>query len=57
MLSKNTISPSEFKVMEILWATSPLSVSQIIQELEDIESWHSRTIKSLINRLLMVHTT
>lgn len=52
MLSKYTISPSEFKVMEILWSRAPLSASQIIQELEDVETWHSRTIKSLINRLL-----
>lgn len=52
MKTKGIISPSEFKVMDILWTSSPLSASQIIQELEDVESWHDRTIKSLINRLL-----
>ena len=52
MKKKGIVSPSEFKVMEILWASSPLSASQIIQELETVESWHDRTIKSLINRLL-----
>lgn len=52
MKKKGIVSPSEFKVMEILWASSPLSASQIIQELEEVESWHGRTTKSLINRLL-----
>lgn len=47
-----SISPSELKVMEILWKNSPLSASQIIDALESIESWHSRTVKSLITRLL-----
>ena len=46
------ISPAELKVLEILWKNSPLSASQIIEALEDLESWHNRTIKSLINRLL-----
>ena len=47
-----TISPAELKVLVILWEHSPLSARQIIDELEEVESWHSRTIKSLINRLL-----
>ena len=38
--------------MEILWENSPLSASQIVDALDGIESWHGRTIKSLINRLL-----
>jgi BlaI family penicillinase repressor len=46
------ISAAEFKVLEILWKSSPLSASQIINLLEGVESWSNRTIKSLINRLL-----
>jgi BlaI family transcriptional regulator, penicillinase repressor len=51
-MKNKTISPAELKVLIILWENSPLSASQIIEELEEVESWHNRTIKSLINRLL-----
>lgn len=46
------ISPAELKVLDVLWENSPLSASQIVEALTCVESWHSRTIKSLINRLL-----
>lgn len=53
MIKKDkSISPAELKVLEILWESSPLSASHIVEKLESVESWHSRTIKSLINRLL-----
>jgi BlaI family transcriptional regulator, penicillinase repressor len=51
-MTKEIISPAEFKVLDVLWENSPLSASQIVDALKHIESWHSRTIKSLINRLL-----
>lgn len=50
--NEKVISPAELKVLEILWENSPLTASQIIDELADVESWHDRTVKSLINRLL-----
>lgn len=49
---EKSISPAELKVLEALWENSPLSASQIIAALEEVETWHSRTVKSLINRLL-----
>src|SRR5258706_583865 len=49
---KMVISPAELKVLDILWENSPLTSSQIVDALGSTESWHSRTIKSLINRLL-----
>jgi predicted transcriptional regulator len=53
MAKKNTaISPAELKVLQTLWNNSPLSAAQIVLELEKTETWHNRTIKSLINRLL-----
>jgi BlaI family transcriptional regulator, penicillinase repressor len=51
-MKDKAISPAELKVLEVLWENSPLSASQIIDELKDVESWHGRTIKSLITRLL-----
>jgi len=49
---KKSISSAELKVLDILWKSSPLSASQIVAALEQTESWNSRTIKSLINRLM-----
>jgi len=49
---EKVISPAELKILDILWENSPLSASHIIDALENTESWKSRTIKSLINRLL-----
>lgn len=47
-----TISSAELKILEILWENSPLSAIQIVNQLEGVQSWSNRTIKSLINRLL-----
>jgi len=52
MSNKQNVSPAELKVLEILWKNSPLSASQIVNDLKDDVSWHSRTVKSLITRLL-----
>ncbi|HEX4044251.1 MAG TPA: BlaI/MecI/CopY family transcriptional regulator, partial [Gammaproteobacteria bacterium] len=53
MIKKNpTISPSEFKVLEILWKFSPQSSSQIIDALKDTESWQDQTVKTLLSRLV-----
>ena len=49
---ESTISPAELKVLEILWKSSPLSSSQIIDELKDTESWHNQTVKTLLSRLV-----
>lgn len=49
---KIIVSPAELKVLSVLWENSPLSSSQIVDLLESSESWQSRTVKSLINRLL-----
>jgi BlaI family penicillinase repressor len=50
--SDKIISPAEFRILEILWDNSPLSASEIVNSLAEVESWHSRTIKTLISRLL-----
>lgn len=52
MAKDKNISPAELKVLDVLWENSPLSASQIVEALEKVEPWQSRTIKSLINRLL-----
>lgn len=47
-----TISSAELKVLEILWKSSPLSSSQVIDALKKTESWHNQTVKTLLSRLV-----
>ena len=46
------ISESEWRVMKILWAKSPLTANEIIKALENTTKWKPRTIKTLISRLV-----
>jgi BlaI family penicillinase repressor len=45
------ISESEWRVMKVLWASSPLSAMEIITALADTEDWHPNTVKTLLSRL------
>src|SRR6185503_20808118 len=45
------ISEAEWKVMKVLWATSPLSAMEIYSALTDTEDWHPNTVKTLLSRL------
>ena len=46
------ISDSEWEVMKVLWANSPLSASEIIQVLAAQANWHPKTVKTFLNRLV-----
>ena len=47
------ISELEWKVMKVIWAKSPLSAAEIIEALRAVDpSWHPRTAKTLLNRLV-----
>src|SRR6201996_4987351 len=45
------ISESEWKVMKVLWARSPLPAMEIIEALSGTEDWHPNTVKTLLSRL------
>ena len=45
------ISDAELQVMEVLWRRSPLTASEIIEDLIDTD-WSPKTIHTLINRLV-----
>src|SRR5580658_8366836 len=45
------ISDSEWKVMKVLWAASPLTAMEIINALAGTEDWHPNTVKTLLSRL------
>ena len=46
------IPESEWRVMKVLWAKSPLTANEIIKALENTTKWKPRTIKTLISRLV-----
>ncbi len=46
------ISESEWQVMTVVWAKSPLPASDIVAELGRREGWHSRTTRTLLARLV-----
>ncbi len=46
------ITDSEWKVMEIIWEFGPISSSDIIKKLSDTTDWNSKTIHTLISRLV-----
>jgi BlaI family transcriptional regulator, penicillinase repressor len=47
------ISESEWDIMKVVWASSgPISAAQIIEQLNQSEPHHPRTVKTLLNRLV-----
>ena len=46
------ISETEWEVMQVLWASSPLSAEAIIAKLAAQDDWHPKTAKTLLNRLV-----
>ena len=46
------ISQSELDIMNVLWAKSPLGASEIVERLDNKKNWSSRTVKTLLSRLV-----
>lgn len=46
------ISNAEWEVMTIVWERSPLSSSAIVEALSSRNGWRSRTIRTLLDRLV-----
>jgi BlaI family penicillinase repressor len=53
-LTKNLpkISETEWEVMRVLWAKSPLPAEEIIAQLAAQDDWHPKTAKTLLSRLV-----
>jgi BlaI family penicillinase repressor len=48
-----SITDTEWKIMQVLWANEPLSAGEICQALQkDDPSWHPKTAHTLISRLV-----
>ena len=52
MSSPAKISDSEWEVMNVVWSRSPVAASDIVEELSARKGWHSRTIRTLLDRLV-----
>lgn len=46
------ITEAELYVIKVLWKNSPLTASQIIDELKEVTQWNPKTIHTLISRLV-----
>jgi BlaI family penicillinase repressor len=46
------ISESEWLVMRVLWAKSPLTANEVVERLTGKTQWKPKTVKTLIDRLM-----
>lgn len=46
------ISDSEWEVMSVLWARSPLAAQEVIAALAGRKRWNQRTVRTFVNRLV-----
>ncbi len=46
------ISDSEWIVMRVIWEKNPVTASEIINRLKSVSTWNSKTIHTLISRLV-----
>lgn len=46
------ISETEWEVMKVVWARSPISAQDVIDVLAARDDWHPKTVKTLLNRLV-----
>jgi BlaI family penicillinase repressor len=46
------ISETEWELMKVCWARSPITAQEIIDALCAQDDWHPKTVKTLLNRLI-----
>lgn len=46
------LSSLEWKIMEALWEKSPLSASEVHDELRETDDCHVKTVRSLLDRMI-----
>lgn len=51
-LKTERISDAEYAVMDVLWAQSPLTASEVFDQVGDGRSWSMPTVKTLLSRLV-----
>jgi BlaI family penicillinase repressor len=53
MNSTPKVSEAEWTVMEIIWEVKKVKASEVIERLADSSDWKPKTIKAMLNRLLL----
>jgi BlaI family penicillinase repressor len=51
-MDQQQITDAEWQIMKVLWRNSPLTSSEIIEKLRPGTTWNSKTIHTLISRLV-----
>lgn len=46
------ISDAEWRVMQVIWESSPITANKVIEQLENNSDWKPKTVKTLIRRLV-----
>ncbi len=46
------ISEAEWEVMTVIWKRTPIAASDVVEQLEAKRGWRSRTIRTLLDRLV-----
>jgi BlaI family penicillinase repressor len=52
-MGKFKISESEWQVMNVVWENAPVAAGDVVGILSRKRGWHSRTIRTLLDRLVM----
>ena len=50
-MNKYTLSDGEWKLMNLLWEQSPLTIGGMVQALKDDTGWTKATVNIMLNRL------
>jgi BlaI family penicillinase repressor len=45
------ISDAEWQIMAVVWEHPPVAVAEVVEKLSRQRGWHSRTIRTLLDRL------
>jgi BlaI family penicillinase repressor len=45
------ISESEWQIMALVWEHPPVAAAEVVEKLSRQKGWHSRTIRTLLDRL------
>ena len=52
MADRTKISDAEWEVMDVVWDSAPVLVQDIVHKLSARKGWHSRTVRTLVDRLV-----
>lgn len=51
-MNRVNISEAEWEIMAVLWDAAPRASTEIVTEVAARKGWHSRTIRTLLDRLV-----